>query len=124
MTPPQRAFSSMVPGGGSDAMAKMLPSVPDMDTQIALAAKMIDKRTSTPKGSHSYAIPLEWMFSCQSFLQQELSGCPCREQRAASSPLRRYPRPAPWRRRRAGAASFSAAHHTFSLVEVNQAIKA
>lgn len=49
MTPPQRAFSSMVPGVGSDAMAKMLPSVPDMDTQIALAAKMIDKRTSTPK---------------------------------------------------------------------------
>ena len=50
MTPPQRAFSSMpTPGVGSDAMAKMLPSVPDMDTQIALAAKMIDKRTSTPK---------------------------------------------------------------------------
>ena len=50
MTPPQRAFSSMpVSGVGNDSMAKMLPSVPDMDTQIALAAKMIDKRTSTPK---------------------------------------------------------------------------
>ena len=52
MTPPQRAFSSMVPPVGSDSMAKMLPSVPDMDTQIALAAKMIDKRTSTPKVTH------------------------------------------------------------------------
>ena len=50
MTPPQRAFSSMPTAGvGSDGMAKMLPTVPDMDTQIALAAKMIDKRTSTPK---------------------------------------------------------------------------
>ena len=49
MTPPQRAFSSMVPGVGNDSMAKMLPTVPDMDTQIALAAKMKDKKTSTPK---------------------------------------------------------------------------
>ena len=28
---------------------KVLPAVPDMDTQLALSAKMIDKRTSTPK---------------------------------------------------------------------------
>ena len=55
MTPPQRVFSSMVPGVGSDSMAKMLPSVPDMDTQIALAAKMIDKRTSTPKVTYHTA---------------------------------------------------------------------
>lgn len=44
MTPPvHHPFSTM------DSMSKMLPSVPDMDTQVALAAKMIDKRTSTPK---------------------------------------------------------------------------
>jgi hypothetical protein len=41
----------MGPGVGTDSMSKMLPTVPDMDTQIALAAKMIDKRTSTPKVS-------------------------------------------------------------------------
>jgi len=40
--------------GGGEGISKMLPQVPDMDTQIALAAKMIDKKTSTPKGSHSY----------------------------------------------------------------------
>ena len=53
MTPPTRhpAFSPMAPGGGADSMSKILPTVPDMDTQIALAAKMIDKRTSTPKAS-------------------------------------------------------------------------
>ena len=32
-----------------DAMSKMLPAVPDMDTQLALAAKMIDKKTATHK---------------------------------------------------------------------------
>ncbi|TRY77250.1 hypothetical protein TCAL_00126 [Tigriopus californicus] len=36
------------------SLRKMLPPVPDMDTQISLSAKMIDKRTSTPKGNHSY----------------------------------------------------------------------
>ena len=35
-------------------MPKLLPNVPDMDTQLSLSAKMIDRRTSTPKGSHSY----------------------------------------------------------------------
>ena len=28
---------------------KVLPEVPDLDTQLALSAKMIDKKTSTPK---------------------------------------------------------------------------
>ena len=32
-----------------DNMSKMLPSVPDMDTQLQLAAKMIDKKTATHK---------------------------------------------------------------------------
>ena len=36
------------------SMRKMLPPTPDMDTQLHLSAKMIDKRTSTPKGNHSY----------------------------------------------------------------------
>ncbi len=30
---------------------KVLPEVPDLDTQLALSAKMIDKKTSTPKVS-------------------------------------------------------------------------
>ena len=34
---------------GSDTMSKLLPSVPDMDTQLQLAAKMIDKNTATHK---------------------------------------------------------------------------
>ena len=36
------------------SMRKMLPPTPDMDTQMSLSAKMIDRRTSTPKGNHSY----------------------------------------------------------------------
>ena len=32
-----------------DAISKMLLAVPDMDTQLALAAKMIDKKTATHK---------------------------------------------------------------------------
>jgi hypothetical protein len=31
----------------------MLPEIPDMDTQLALSAKMIDKRQATPKVSTS-----------------------------------------------------------------------
>ena len=31
----------------------LLP-VPDMETQMNLSAKMIDRRTCTPKGNHSY----------------------------------------------------------------------
>jgi len=36
------------------SMRKVLPPTPDMDTQMSLSAKMIDRRTSTPKGNHSY----------------------------------------------------------------------
>lgn len=36
------------------SLRKVLPSVPDMDQQLSMAAKMIDRRTSTPKGNHSY----------------------------------------------------------------------
>jgi hypothetical protein len=34
-------------------IGKMLPEIPDMDTQLALSAKMIDKRQATPKVSTS-----------------------------------------------------------------------
>jgi len=44
----------MMPGRRDIGMPKLLPNVPDMDTQLSLSAKMIDRRTSTPKGSHSY----------------------------------------------------------------------
>jgi len=89
MTPPQRAFSSMPTAGvGSDGMAKMLPTVPDMDTQIALAAKMIDKRTSTPKGSHSYGsyfLEYSLMAEFNLLLKQKLPGIYCIP--SAKSPL-------------------------------------
>jgi len=39
---------------GRGSMRKVLPALPDMDTQMSLSAKMIDRRTSTPKGNHSY----------------------------------------------------------------------
>ena len=44
-------LSRLLPGSGSsqDTMSKLLPSVPDMDTQLQLAAKMIDKKTATHK---------------------------------------------------------------------------
>ena len=35
--------------------SQVLPSVPDMEQQLSMAAKMIDRRTSTPKGNHSYS---------------------------------------------------------------------
>ena len=38
---------------GQDTMSKLLPSVPDMDTQLQLAAKMIDKNTATHKVKRS-----------------------------------------------------------------------
>ena len=41
-------------GSARGSMRKILPTVPDMETQMSLSAKMIDKRTSTPKGNHSY----------------------------------------------------------------------
>ncbi|CAH1794636.1 unnamed protein product [Owenia fusiformis] len=39
---------------GSAGGRKQLPAVPDADTQLSLASKMIDKKTSTAKGNHSY----------------------------------------------------------------------
>jgi len=59
------------------SMSKVLPQIPDMDTQLALAAKMIDKKTSTPKGSHSYgAYFLEYslLAEFQLLLKQKLPG--------------------------------------------------
>ena len=41
-------------GSARGSMRKLLPPVPDMDTQVSMSQKMIDKRTSTPKGNHSY----------------------------------------------------------------------
>ena len=34
-----------------DTISKVLPAVPDMDTQLAMADKMIDKKTATHKVS-------------------------------------------------------------------------
>ncbi|XP_040565223.1 AKT-interacting protein isoform X2 [Lepeophtheirus salmonis] len=42
-------------GSARGSMRKILPPVPDMDAQLSLSAKMIDKKTCTPKGNHSYA---------------------------------------------------------------------
>jgi len=67
---------------------KVLPAVPDMDTQLALSAKMIDKRTSTPKGSHSYGsyfLEYSLMAEFQLLQQQRLPGIYCIP--AHSSPL-------------------------------------
>ena len=36
-----------------DTISKVLPAVPDMDTQLAMANKMIDKKTATHKVSMS-----------------------------------------------------------------------
>lgn len=72
----------------ADSMSKMLPSVPDMDTQLALAAKMIDKRTSTPKGSHSYGsyfLEYSLMAEFNLLLKQKLPGIYCIP--SAKSPL-------------------------------------
>jgi len=78
MTPPaQHPFTS---GDGGDSMSKMLPTVPDMDTQLALAAKMIDKKTSTPKGSHSYGsyfLEYSLMAEFNLLLKQKLPGIYC-----------------------------------------------
>ena len=42
-------LSKLLPS--QDNMSKLLPAVPDMDTQLQLAAKMIDKKTATHKVS-------------------------------------------------------------------------
>lgn len=49
---PFRRATAGNPNRGS--MRKMLPALPDMDTQMSLSAKMIDRRTCTPRGNHSY----------------------------------------------------------------------
>jgi hypothetical protein len=41
-------------------MGKMLPEIPDMDTQLALSAKMIDKRQATPKVFFPSILLLVW----------------------------------------------------------------
>ncbi|XP_023327829.1 AKT-interacting protein [Eurytemora carolleeae] len=67
---------------------KVLPEVPDLDTQLALSAKMIDKKTSTPKGSHSYGsyfLEYSLMAEFQLLQQQRLPGIYCLP--AHSSPL-------------------------------------
>jgi len=61
-------------------MPKTLPAVPDMDTQLALAAKMIDKRTATHKGSHSYGsyfLEYSLMAEFNLLLKQRLPGIYC-----------------------------------------------
>jgi len=79
MTPPTQHPFSVGPLG-ADSMSKMLPTVPDMDTQLALAAKMIDKKTSTPKGSHSYGsyfLEYSLMAEFNLLLKQKLPGIYC-----------------------------------------------
>ena len=49
MSNPISRLLPSVSNSGSDTMSKLLPSVPDMDTQLQLAAKMIDKNTATHK---------------------------------------------------------------------------
>lgn len=63
-----------------DNMSKMLPSVPDMDTQLQLAAKMIDKKTATHKGQHSYGsyfLEYSLMAEYNLLLKQKLPGIYC-----------------------------------------------
>lgn len=75
-------------GGGSESISKVLPPLPDMDTQLALAAKMIDKKTSTPKGSHSYGtyfIEYSLIAEFNLLLKQRLPGIYCIP--SAKSPL-------------------------------------
>ena len=60
--------------------AKMLPTVPDMDTQLAMSAKMIDKKTATHKGSHSYGsyfLEYSLMAEFNLLLKQKLPGIYC-----------------------------------------------
>ena len=51
MSNPISRLLPSVTSSGQDTMSKLLPSVPDMDTQLQLAAKMIDKNTATHKVS-------------------------------------------------------------------------
>ena len=63
-----------------DATSKVLPAVPDMDTQLAMADKMIDKKTATHKGSHSYGsyfLEYSLMAEFNLLLKQKLPGIYC-----------------------------------------------
>ena len=82
-----------------DNMSKLLPAVPDMDTQLQLAAKMIDKKTATHKvrpteivfffsfnfnflyqGQHSYGsyfLEYSLMAEYNLLLKQKLPGIYC-----------------------------------------------
>ena len=83
---------------GPDTMSKLLPTVPDMDTQLQLAAKMIDKNTATHKvgrrgelsrrvkwiiivqGQHSYGsyfLEYSLMAEYNLLLKQKLPGIYC-----------------------------------------------
>ena len=63
-----------------DSISKMLPTVPDMDIQLAMADKMIDKKTATHKGSHSYGsyfLEYSLMAEFNLLLKQKLPGIYC-----------------------------------------------
>ena len=63
-----------------DTISKVLPAVPDMDTQLAMADKMIDKKTATHKGSHSYGsyfLEYSLMAEFNLLLKQKLPGIYC-----------------------------------------------
>ena len=52
--PISRLLPSSSASSSQDTMSKLLPQVPDMDTQLQLAAKMIDKKTATHKVRYLY----------------------------------------------------------------------
>jgi len=71
-------LSKLMPS--QDNMSKLLPAVPDMDTQLQLAAKMIDKKTATHKGQHSYGsyfLEYSLMAEYNLLLKQKLPGIYC-----------------------------------------------
>ena len=51
-------LSKLLPS--QDNMSKLLPAVPDMDTQLQLAAKMIDKKTATHKVGEKLLFFVYW----------------------------------------------------------------
>ena len=53
--PISRLLPSSSASSNQDTMSKLLPQVPDMDTQLQLAAKMIDKKTATHKVRNLYS---------------------------------------------------------------------
>lgn len=96
MSNPISRLLPSVTSSGQDTMSKLLPSVPDMDTQLQLAAKMIDKNTATHKvgdegirtyhnpeqlqGQHSYGsyfLEYSLMAEYNLLLKQKLPGIYC-----------------------------------------------